>query len=45
LELQNGNISFERICFSIVDGITIDLHATNFALQIAWKNKDAQAQC
>ncbi len=31
--------------FTIVDGIKIDSNATNLALQIAWKNKGAQAQC
>jgi hypothetical protein len=30
---------------SIVDGIEIDFDGTNLALQIAWKNKDGQAQC
>ncbi len=29
--------------FSIVDGTKIDLGAKNLALQVAWKNKNAQA--
>jgi hypothetical protein len=31
--------------FSIVEGTKIDLGAKNLALQVAWKNKNAQAQC
>jgi hypothetical protein len=37
--LMGANLS------SIVDGTKIDPDGTNLALQIAWKNKDGQAQC
>jgi hypothetical protein len=30
---------------SIVDGTKIHPDGTNLAIQIAWKNKDGQAQC
>jgi hypothetical protein len=37
--LMGANLS------SIVDETKIDPDGTNLALQIAWKNKDGQAQC